>query len=105
MISSAMGASGSVCGRLFFVRSPGKRHTPDSMSISLHRMPQTSIRRQPVSNKSLTILLNAPASSQACQIAAISAFDNTRSRGLESSGLIVPTTGFASVRPCPIAHA
>ena len=31
--------------------------------------------------------------------------DNTRSRGRDSSGLLVPTTGFCSAMPWPIAHA
>ena len=52
IMASACAGSGTLCGRLFLLRSAGNVHTPSL--ISERRMPATSERRWPVNTSTLT---------------------------------------------------
>ena len=85
--SRASGGSGTICGRLFLVRAPGKFHVATSSLNSPRVMPATSRKRQPVSSSNFNNWLNGtPTESVAFQNATISALLNTRSRAASFAG-------------------
>ena len=76
----------------------------DAISTSDHRSSPISFLRWAVSIRSFTIRPKS-LSVAAFQMAANSGSERTLSRGRLSSGLFVPSTGFVSHSPSPIAQA
>ena len=102
MISWAIGASGTTCGRRFLVRKPGMFQAAPSSLNSARRMPATSFNRHPVSSNSLSTAPNGSpaAASVAAQNLAISALLSTRSRACGVSGRCTVVQGLNSTRRC-----
>ena len=86
-ISRAIGASGKMWVRWFFVRAPGMVHVLPSSLSSDRRMATTSSRLQPVSSSNLMIAsCRFPTVPAAVQNLTISASLRTRSRDFGASG-------------------